>query len=114
MLWFALARLLYSIIFPRHRSPNDLNVGPVLIDGGPIRAGPLKFSSSEREANYKKADDQLLQETIEYLPVSKIRSDENIRKTISEEALEGLTQSMLQVGALFAARPRCGVRATHS
>jgi len=43
----------------------------------------------------------MLQETIEYLPVSKIRSDENIRKTISEEALEGLTQSMLQVGALL-------------
>jgi len=48
----------------------------------------------------------MLQETIEYLPVSKIRSDENIRKTVSEEALEGLMQSMSQVGLLQPVRVR--------
>ncbi len=48
----------------------------------------------------------MIREAIEYLPLSAISSGGNIRKTVSQESLEGLTRSMQQVGLLQPIRVR--------
>jgi ParB/RepB/Spo0J family partition protein len=48
----------------------------------------------------------VIEEKIEYLPLTKIETDENIRKVISEEELYGLMQSLAEVGQLQPIRVR--------